>query len=150
MVLEHYTAKGWQYDPTRKYRTSPHDLKPVGLWVSVAGEEMAWPEWCEENSFAPHRLEEKHQVILKEDARVILLETAEEIREFSFLHTELLGHCAGRIDWTKLQEGGHQGILIPTYQWTMRYDPKAFWYYGWDCASGCIWDLDAIEKVEKL
>jgi hypothetical protein len=21
------------------------------------------------------------------------------------------------------------------------------WYYGWDCASGCIWDTSVIERV---
>lgn len=27
----------------------------------------------------------------------------------------------------------------------MRLDNRCTWYYGWDCASGCIWDKDAIE-----
>ena len=24
---------------------------------------------------------------------------------------------------------------------------KLLWYHGWDCASGCIWDLKAIDSI---
>lgn len=39
------------------------------------------------------------------------------------------------------------GIIIAPYQWSCRYDDRTFWYYGWDCASGCIWNLHAITDV---
>jgi hypothetical protein len=29
----------------------------------------------------------------------------------------------------------------------LQLDEFTSWYYGWDCASGCIWDVDAIERV---
>jgi hypothetical protein len=49
------------------------------------------------------------------------------------------------IDWNKVAEE-YQGIIIAPYRWEHRLD--MMWYYGWDCASGCIWDSKAIERVE--
>jgi hypothetical protein len=28
-------------------------------------------------------------------------------------------------------------------------DDNCGWYYGWDCASGCIWDSAAVERVAQ-
>ena len=25
---------------------------------------------------------------------------------------------------------------------------ELFWYYGWDCASGCIWDPAAVAEIK--
>lgn len=42
----------------------------------------------------------------------------------------------------------YDGILIPRYLWSIRFRN---WYYGWDCASGCVWNTDVIriESVEE-
>ena len=58
---------------------------------------------------------------------------------------------AGRARWGiawSMVAADYQGILIEPYQWTCRYDMD--FYYCWDCASGCIWDLAAIKSVEQL
>ena len=44
----------------------------------------------------------------------------------------------------------YQGILIAPYQWSLRLDKDFRWYYMWDCASGCIWDLSAIASLTLL
>ena len=31
-----------------------------------------------------------------------------------------------------------------------RLDMETRWYYGWDCASGCVWDASAVQSVEPL
>ena len=41
-------------------------------------------------------------------------------------------------DW-KLIAQEFDGIEIAPYQWEIRMDYNFFWYYGWDCASGCLW-----------
>jgi len=50
------------------------------------------------------------------------------------------------IDWKKVAKE-YNGIEIWPYQWKCGHDPKCFWYYSWDCASGCIWNARIIEKV---
>lgn len=47
------------------------------------------------------------------------------------------------IDWWTLYKNYH-GIQIAPYQNALRY--KWLWYYGWDVASACIWDLGVINS----
>lgn len=44
----------------------------------------------------------------------------------------------------------YDGIVITPYVWSMRLDRSAFWYYGWDCASGCIWNASAVAELVPL
>jgi hypothetical protein len=46
------------------------------------------------------------------------------------------------IDWEKVQADGYFGMEISPYLWSRRLD-GGMWYYGWDCASGVIWDKRA-------
>lgn len=37
------------------------------------------------------------------------------------------------------------GIEITPYLWEKRLN--SMWYYGWDCASGCVWDRSAVTGI---
>lgn len=52
-----------------------------------------------------------------------------------------------QLDWPAVVSL-YQGIVITPYQWSLRH--KLTWYYGWDCASACVWDLSAVESVGEL
>jgi hypothetical protein len=52
------------------------------------------------------------------------------------------------IDWPKVAEH-YAGIEICPYLSNKRNDDDFFWYYGWDVASGCIWDQKGIEELIK-
>ncbi len=54
-----------------------------------------------------------------------------------------------KIDWPEVTKK-YKGIEFPIYFDKYRGDPEHQWYYPWDIASGCIWDLSAIKKVTKL
>lgn len=41
----------------------------------------------------------------------------------------------------------YDGIEIAPYQESLRYDLE--WYYGWDVASGCIWNFEGI-RLNKI
>ena len=126
--------------------------KPVGLWISV---EDAWKEWCENENYCIEKLKFKHQVILKQGANILYLNTAKEIADLSKRYPYLrdqwndgIGRkiCSSyEIDWLKVKSE-YQGIIISPYQWDCRLLQVSCWYYGWDCASGCIWDLSCIES----
>ena len=130
------------------------DAKPRGLWFSCEGEDD-WKRWCEAENFRSDRFSEASQIFIKEDANILLIDSVFGIdaltREFiaepgegaaSFLSSYF-------IDWGKVSET-YQGIIISPYQWSRRLEGGASWYYGWDCASGCVWDYAAIEKIEKV
>lgn len=50
------------------------------------------------------------------------------------------------IDWTKVVKKYH-GIDI---RYNDKEDERYFWYRGWDCSSGCIWNEKAIKKVVEI
>jgi hypothetical protein len=63
--------------------------------------------------------------------------------EYRFPHPDL-----GRmsyIDWPRVAER-FDGVIIAPYQWKHRLE--LMWYYGWDCASGCIWNARAVSCFE--
>jgi len=128
--------------------------KPWGLWVSVEGEND-WKEWCTSEDFQRSRLQVENVIELKPDANLLRLRSPGQLDEFtkqygvvSRLAQQHPGLFTERvIDWPRVA-GEYQGILIAPYQWSRRMERTTSWYYGWDCASGCIWDVDAIEGVK--
>jgi hypothetical protein len=53
------------------------------------------------------------------------------------------------IDWVKVASE-YGGIEISPYNYKLRMEREVFWYYGWDVASGCIWNEGVITGVDKL
>lgn len=151
--LSHYRAKPLELDRARTYtqREVSSFGKPVGFWLSVDGDDD-WATWCTSEGFRENTLTFRHRVTLAAGANVKVLPTVDAMDEFEamYLAPSVPGRATGRsypgIDWARVAKL-YDGILIPTYQW-MRRDRD--WYYGWDCASGCIWNLDAIESVTAV
>ena len=159
MRLLHYTEEEFELEP-RKYSQRKPDWqnKPPGLWVSVEGE-YDWKYWCEAEEFHLEGLKVSYEVVLKEDANILHLKTPEQIinlrLEYPWIKpqwrdevgTKLCGSY--EIDWEKMM-GKYQGIIIAPYQFSCRMHNDSCWYYGWDCASGCIWDLSCIEQFKLV
>lgn len=125
--------------------------KPVGMWVSVDGE-MDWKQWCEESEFHLERLRYEHRIHIKRYANILVLTTPEDLlaftKEYRMDH-QLVDGYEMNINWVRVM-GDYDGIVIVPYQWELRLDDRTAWYYGWDCASGCIWNPEAIERIEHM
>lgn len=125
--------------------TAPH-MKPNGLWVSVESADDAWSKWCEAEDWGLG----SHEFTIEPttDANILYLRTAADIQAFTTQFSIKLEGCkfAMFIDWIAVANK-YDGIIITPYQWSMRMNSDASWYYGWDCASGCIWNASAM-KVE--
>lgn len=162
LVLEHYTDRPLVFDRSRVYdQGRPRGFgKPVGFWVSVAGEDD-WPSWCRDQEFCLSNLEHCSRVVLAEDANILLVSTAEALDSFHTIYSTeerdlppLQGLDPFTVDFNRRQRPVNwplvveqwQGVVFAPYLWSMRFDGPSF-YYGLDCASGCIWDLDAIASV---
>lgn len=166
MILHHYhdqpviLDRSWVYDQSEK---TWRGGKPNGLWVSVVGEDD-WASWCRGEEFALGDLAVTHEVVLDPAANILHLKSPEEIDRF---HREYAGEVPewyrrddrrqdrfmfGQeyvdlqrpIEWNRVADE-YQGLIIAPYQWERRLGGP-FWYYGFDCASGCIWDLSAIAE----
>jgi hypothetical protein len=157
MKFIHYTSKKFSLEP-REYdqKEMAWQAKPNGLWFSVEGD-YDWKSWCEDANFMVQDLVFAYEIILKEGANIVHLKTAEEIfnfgKEYPYLEQkqkDFIGRDVCRtyeLDWVKVK-CKYQGIVISPYQWECRLSPESNWYYGWDCASGCIWDLECIEEFK--
>ena len=150
--LIHYSAHPIAaLDDAFSYATRPTGFhKPQGLWVSV-GEE--WREWCEAEGFSLESLAHEHRVVLHPHANILRLRSAEDLDAFTKQYeTPMLPERPREkwnlaIDWAAVRVA-HQGVVIAPYIYARRYDLS--WYYGWDCASGCIWDLAAIAAIDPI
>lgn len=126
--------------------------KPHGLWVSVEGEDD-WRAWCESEGFRDLAKQVAHEIVLADDANILWVDTAAAMTAF---HAEyrVKKDCGRwkewRIDWPRVARR-HSGIVIAPYQWHHRlHGELSGWYYTWDCASGCIWDAEAIVDVKVM
>jgi len=122
--------------------------KPNGFWVSVDekdedGKSYGWSDWCKDEDFLLDHLTVRHRVHLFHAERLLWITNANDLVWFdkTFGKDGLYGPD---IDWPLLAEQ-FAGIVIAPYQWSRRFD--LHWYYGWDCASGVIWDASIVRHI---
>jgi hypothetical protein len=156
MKLIHYSPKKINELEPKEYDQSEikFQSKPNGLWFSVEGPDD-WKEWCSSEKFCLERLRFSYEITLKSNSKILHLKTPEEIFAFSKQYAyrsrpRLSGYFnpeedTHELNWVEIKKK-YQGIIVSPYQWECRLDLSSSWYYGWDCASGCIWDIDCIES----
>jgi hypothetical protein len=160
----------WASDPVRlrkmSYLQSGHP-KPNGLWFDVNED---WKRWCEAVQFRLENLRYRHTVSILDRSRILFLQRANEIDVFTkrygcnlsgriqFLQStkdmdvftrkygrDLFGDIqkqfSSYIMWGEVAEK-YSGIIIVPYSRTR--SRTYLWYYGWNCAGGCVWDTSAI------
>lgn len=125
--------------------------KPQGLWYGI---DSAWLEWCE--SEMPQWVRPYNYVLEIDYSKMLVLTTEAELLEFTNrflckggpkLFKSFEQQLVGFIDWPLVAQE-YSGIEIPSYVWDCRF--TLMWYYGWDCASGCIWRTDVVRSVTKI
>lgn len=122
-------------------------MKPNGLWYAVG---LEWIEWVEGEM--PHWMGNVFYKIEVNPNKILHLKTRIEIMEFSAKFRADKGQLATvsrdlMIDWKSVAEI-YSGIEISPYQYSLRF--TFMWYYGWDVASGCIWEKDGIKSIKKI
>lgn len=158
MIFHHYSAMPIHRLDPNYYADSIFDelhlrrSKPVGFWVTDDSE-TNWHEWCEKNEFRLRHLACRTLVEV-DPARLLILDNEADLLEFSLAHSEPyrsasgeFGHFRDFIRWNEIYPH-YAGIVISPYQWSCRLSTLTHWYYSWDCASGCIWDLSIVKSLE--
>lgn len=130
------------YDTIAKQRS---DMKPVGLWYGI---DDSWIDWCKTENFDgihPYRyqLTLNYSVILKITTYKELLTFQEQFKANDDLNKLNSGNIYS-IDWVKVANL-YSGIEISPYIYRARFTSP--WYYGWDVASGCIWNKSAVVDI---
>ena len=151
-AYRHWADKEFELDCHFQYPDRKLWFKPKGLWFEVDGD---WVRWCK--SDMPDWLEERYKVpygVEFDPDKVLWLKTARDIDDFTAMYAvplfpERLDFRSTTIAWARLTEA-YAGLVIAPYCWRRRMSEHTLWYYGWDCASGCIWDLSVITKFERV
>lgn len=146
--LLHYSAEPF-VGPVRSEAQEGDEMlfKPRGLWLSVGN---AWQEWCREAEYGADRIVHVARVTLAPDANVLRLTSQADLDRFTDEYGDEekdRSYHTRFIRWDRVAEK-YDGIIIAPYIWERRLE--LMWYYGWDCASGCIWNTRAIESVSPL
>jgi len=154
MKLIHYASCPVTLDYKKIYYDDRFDKgKPNGLWVSAESDAFGednvnWKQWCESEDFEVECLAYAHLATLKSDANILLLESEQQIIDFTQKYRSKKSNYFHRvIDWIKVKSE-YQGIIIAPYQWNIIFLSQCSWYYVWDCSGGCIWDLSCIDSFE--
>ena len=155
MRLVKYSRDPLVFDPTWDY-DNLHEIanavgKPRGFWLSD-DDDWGWRYWCEAEDWNMGGLAHATEFRLTPGHNVLLITTYEEFEAFgNEYRVPAYPGLAGverleAIDWARVRDE-YDGIVISPYQNERRFDLVNFWYAGWDVASACIWNLDAIEPV---
>ena len=122
--------------------------KPKGLWYGIGN---SWIEWVE--SSMPEWRGDFIYKIEVNPSRLLQLKSRKDIDNFTETYgaygiaASIGGEKMIDIDWRKVATK-YSGIEIAPYQWSARHD--YMWYYGWDVASGCIWNKSLVKSVKRV
>ncbi len=160
----------WASKPVKLRRMSylqSGNPKPNGLWFD-AGED--WRQWCEAMQFRLEDLRYRHNVTILDTSGILYLRRAKDIDAFTRtygrnisggirllqnandrdaftrkygrdLFSEIQAQFSNYIMWEEVA-AKYSGIIIVPYRLSRR--DTYLWYYGWHCASGCVWDTNVI------
>lgn len=143
MILSHFTNKKFIFNPQQEYHLTFNYDKPHGLWLSNE-QDLGWRQWCRTQNWNKTNLR-CHAKFKCDLTNWLVLASTEELLAFTQKY-QLCENDTSRLNWIQVQQD-YQGILISPYQWACRLNKKCRWYYGWDCASACVWDLSTITQV---
>ena len=140
---------GDKLDLSRSIPPSKIGYKPIGLWYGFG---TSWIDFI--RGEMPHRetehvfkieIENDPDTIIKIDDDKLFLWFSKKFKD-----PENEGKFGNhKINWPEVTKK-YKGIEFPKYFSEYRMDHDHSWYYPWDIASGCIWDLSAIKNVTKL
>ena len=149
--------------------------KPNGLWFDA---DEDWRRWCESTGYEIENLRYRHAVTILDTSRILFLKNARAIDAFTrnyrsnfstgiqFLQSEkemqsftsqygrdifseIQAQFSNSISWVEVAEK-YSGIIIVPF--SRARSSTYLWYYGWYCASGCVWDTSVIRlgKPRKM
>lgn len=145
----------------RKYGLMANGMKPCGLWYGFDG---SWAKWCAGNKFKSGK---RFYEVGLDTSRILKIENINQFEAFEKEYVcdsifdrifkemgvkvstinPFMARAFGpsAIDWPRLKTQ-YAGIEINPWMHTKHLE--SIWYYGWDCASGVVWDVSAINHFQ--
>jgi hypothetical protein len=115
--------------------------KPNGLWYGLGN---SWAEWAYYNM--PDMIKPYVYRLELKPRRLLVIDSLEAFDAFEKTYkVNGISPRFAEIDWKRVASK-YCGIQIAPYFWQRRMN--SFWYYGWDCASGCVWSPVSLKSVK--
>ena len=121
--------------------------KPNGFWYSIEGNGDGWSDWTAAEDFTDTNTQIAYELEV-DLSKCIVISNKAELKTFTEKY-KLIRPSYHAIDWKKVARD-YSGIEINPYIPTYELDSQFVWYYGWDCASGCVWDSRIIEIIGSI
>lgn len=149
--LVHYTKEPFGFPGRFRDRGAMlPQPKPTGLWISVDGYGEGWADWCRLERYRLDDLALAYEATLAADASILRLSTPDQLDEFTLQYQVEDALMRGfEIRWDAVADL-YDGIIIAPYVYERRLTRHTYWYYGWDCASGCIWNRRGIAAMTLI
>ncbi len=146
MLLHHYSSNKISEILSKEQSTEKKFYtKPNGLWVSVVGDN----DW-KSNSGGDLRSQNQYEIILADEAKILFLDSEEQLSGFTqTFGLKPRGEQRTAIDWVQVAIK-YQGMIIAPYRAELTESDALFWWGAWRCASGCIWNKDAISEIKLI
>ena len=133
----HMSKKPFELEP--RTFTQKVTVKPSGFWYGFGSEWIDWtrnemPEWTGKYIYD----------IDTGNTNILQIKTHMELMQFNreYKADVYMKDAGEAIDWKKVASK-YGGIEINPYQFEARY--QYTWYYAWDIASGCVWNLSGVK-----
>lgn len=130
------------YKLEKRQYIQKHDDKPDGFWYGFGDK---WIDWAE--TTGPEYMGEYVYEVDINGSNILQIKNHSEIIEFTREYgssEQIVPGVIFFIDWSRI-ELKYDGIEINPYIGQARTNEKTLWYYTWDIASGCIWNLDKVK-----
>jgi hypothetical protein len=119
--------------------------KPSGLWITDDSRD-SWERYCSDNDILLQYLVHRMIVTLTEGANLCWLRSEEEVWAFHDIYvSDVFG--SKMIDWEEVAKD-FDGVMIFPFHYDLGFE--LWWYGGWDCASGCIWNPRAVKSCRVV
>jgi len=139
----------------KKYIQKLKAYKPIGFWYSCYG---AWYKWILMEGMGDFLHKYIHKINInpgvltnirnKDKNKLLIINNLKDFDTFNDRYkAERRMRTKHRINW-KAVSNDYGGIEISPYRSERSLSP--LWYYGWDVASGCIWNTQSIIKTSEL
>lgn len=136
-----HISKDRMYKLEERQYIQKHYDKPDGFWYGFGDEWIDWTEIAGPGYKGEYvyEIDINGSNILQIKDHSELIEFTEEYKSNRQIYPKIIFS----IDWPRI-ELKYDGIEINPYIGQSRHNIKTIWYYGWDVASGCIWNLDKV------
>lgn len=130
-------------EDAEKNRSLQFMNKCCGIWASPTDSNWTWKDWCESENFHTERLETHFTFTLKPEARVLYVESSDDVEEYTKPSSFESFAFRRYIDFDKIKKEYDALEICHDKDYN---DLHYSYFYTWDVDSILVWNPDVIEE----